>query len=75
MKGYLELSILSRHWPEFGQKGKGDIKVADVLRHESGLPFFGETIKLDDFSTESIKRNSVGELIARQELVIKVNNL
>ena len=43
-----------------------------MLRHESGLPFFGETIKLDDFSTESIKRNSVGELIARQELVSKV---
>ena len=46
-----------------------------MLRHESGLPFFGETIKLDDFSTESIKRNSVGELIARQELVSKVINL
>ena len=40
-----------------------------MLRHESGLPFFGETIKLDDLSTESIKRNSVGKLIERQELV------
>ena len=68
----LNKSILTRHWPEFGQKGKGDIKVEDVLRHESGLPFFGETIKLDDFRTESIKRNSVGELIERQELVSKV---
>ena len=25
------------HWPEFGANGKGDISVAEVLRHEGGL--------------------------------------
>ena len=25
------------YWPEFGNKGKTDITLADVLRHEAGL--------------------------------------
>ena len=28
---------VSKHWPEFGQKGKDNITVADVMRHEAGL--------------------------------------
>ena len=63
------LHFTTRHWPEFGQNGKGAVKIEDVLRHESGLPFFGETIKMKDLLTENIKRNAVGELIERQELV------
>lgn len=27
-------------WPEFGQNGKEDVKVEDVLRHEAGLAWF-----------------------------------
>ena len=42
------LPILSRFWPEFGQNGKGDVKVEDVLRHEAGLPFFQQTIMQAD---------------------------
>jgi CubicO group peptidase (beta-lactamase class C family) len=26
-----------KHWPEFGQNGKENITVADVMRHEGGL--------------------------------------
>lgn len=69
-KGKVEYGdLVTRHWPEFGQNGKGAVKIEDVLRHESGLPFFGETIKMSDLLTENIKRNSVGALIERQELV------
>lgn len=28
------------HWPEFGGGNKGDVTIADVLRHEAGVPFF-----------------------------------
>jgi CubicO group peptidase (beta-lactamase class C family) len=31
---------VSEYWPEFAQQGKGDITVADVLRHEGGLAYF-----------------------------------
>lgn len=29
-----------KHWPEFAQNGKEAITIADVLRHEAGLPQF-----------------------------------
>lgn len=31
---------VSDYWPEFGQNKKQDITIADVMRHESGVPFF-----------------------------------
>ena len=29
--------LVSKHWPEFSQNGKENIKIEDVFRHESGL--------------------------------------
>lgn len=31
---------ISTHWPEFGDNGKGEIKLKDLMRHEAGLAFF-----------------------------------
>ena len=31
---------ISSYWPEFGQNGKENITVADLMRHEAGLPIF-----------------------------------
>ena len=31
---------ISTYWPEFGQNGKENITVADLMRHEAGLPIF-----------------------------------
>jgi len=46
-KGFLEYDEkVSTYWPAFAQHGKGDITVADVLRHEAGLPFFEEKIPI-----------------------------
>lgn len=28
---------ICEYWPEFAQNGKGEIKIEDVCRHESGL--------------------------------------
>lgn len=41
---------ISSHWKSFGQHGKGDIRVEEVLRHESGLQFFVNPAFPDDFS-------------------------
>lgn len=32
--------LVTKHWPEFGQHGKGEVTIADVMRHEAGVPFF-----------------------------------
>ena len=29
---------VATYWPEFGAEGKGDIKVGDILAHQSGVP-------------------------------------
>ena len=39
---------LPRYWPEFGQHGKGEVTIEDVLRHEAGLPFFQQTVMQKD---------------------------
>ena len=54
-------------WPEFGKNGKSDITLADVLWHEAGLPDFNHTMKAADFSRESIKANTVSNVIESLE--------
>lgn len=31
---------ISKHWPEFGQKGKQRFTIADLMRHSAGLAYF-----------------------------------
>ena len=55
---------VSTYWPEFGQNGKDDITVADVLRHEAGLAqAFDQPLQLEDIQTKNLKRNAVGKII------------
>ena len=35
---------IAKHWPEFAQNGKEDVRICDVLRHESGLSYFTESL-------------------------------
>ena len=41
------------HWPEFGENGKEAVRIEDVLRHEAGLPFFGQTISQNDMERQN----------------------
>lgn len=40
---------VSMYWPEFGKNGKSAITIADVLRHEGGVPFFSSVSDPLDF--------------------------
>ncbi len=56
------------HWPEFAKNGKENITVADVMRHEGGMPRFDRSVeKPEDFWAENIKNNVLGEIIAEQK--------
>eukprot|EP00510_Aplanochytrium_minuta_P009350 CAMPEP_0184060318 /NCGR_PEP_ID=MMETSP0956-20121227/10696_1 /TAXON_ID=627963 /ORGANISM="Aplanochytrium sp, Strain PBS07" /LENGTH=463 /DNA_ID=CAMNT_0026356301 /DNA_START=28 /DNA_END=1419 /DNA_ORIENTATION=+ len=45
-RGLLDLDDkVSKFWPEFGQNGKEDIRISDVLRHEAGL---GQLVSNED---------------------------
>jgi CubicO group peptidase (beta-lactamase class C family) len=66
-KGLLDYKArITDYWPEFGANGKGELTVAELMRHEAGLASFDTSIELEDLLTENIKKNVIGRLIERQ---------
>ena len=53
------------YWPSFGQNGKENITLADVLRHESGLANLDHIFAKDDFYLENIKANKPGKIFEK----------
>ena len=54
---------ISKHWPEFAKNGKKDIRICDLMRHESGLSRFLAEVPVEYTQTEAIKQNKIGEII------------
>jgi CubicO group peptidase (beta-lactamase class C family) len=66
-KGLLNYDAkIAVYWPEFGSNGKGDLSVADLMRHEGGLASFDVSIDTQDLLTSSIKQNKIGTIIEGQ---------
>ena len=55
---------IARVWPEYGAGGKEEGTVADLMRHELGLPMLSSSLQPRDFSREQIRQpenfNAVG---------------
>jgi len=66
-------SKIAEYWPEFAQQNKGDVTVADLMRHEAGLASFDTSVVVQDTLTEEIKKNSIGKIIETQKLVFPEN--
>jgi CubicO group peptidase (beta-lactamase class C family) len=63
-KGLIEYSAkIADYWPEFAANGKGELTVAELMRHEAGLPAFNRPLPPEDLLTENIKQNKVGQVI------------
>ncbi len=63
-KGLLDYGArVADYWPEFADAGKGDLKVADLMRHEAGLAAFNTSLDAEDLLVEHIKQNRVGRVI------------
>lgn len=58
-----------KHWPEFcnanSKNGKDKITIADVMRHEGGMPKLdqGGPFHIDAIKTEGVKNNVIGKVI------------
>ena len=66
-KGHLAYEErISAYWPEFAANGKGDLTVADLMRHEAGLAAFNTSLPPADLHVENIKKNCVGKIIEAQ---------
>ena len=42
--------------------------IADVLRHEGGMPVFSQQMLIEDCYPENIKNNRVGKIIEEESL-------
>ena len=66
-KGLIKYSDkIASHWEEFGQNDKGELTIADLMRHEAGLANFEAPFDVSCTSRENIKKNALGEIIAKQ---------
>ena len=74
-KGLIQYDdTIAKHWPEFGQNGKDKTTIADLMRHEAGLPKLHEVLKPEDLLTENIKQNSIGKIIETDTQVFPTGN-
>ncbi len=63
-----------QHWPEFGQAGKQDLTVADLMRHEAGLANFSTSIQPEDLLAANIKQNKIGQIIEAEPQYFKTES-
>lgn len=55
------------YWPEFGQNGKEEVRLKDLMVHESGVPALDDEDKLDALSWASVgDEEKFSERLARQ---------
>ena len=54
---------IADYWPEFRANGKGEITVADLMRHEGGLAAFNVSLPPEDLWASHLKENRVGRVI------------
>lgn len=64
--------LVIKHWPEFGKHGKESVTIADVLRHEGGVPFFSDAQHLSDGKKDTrLTKTHFTNNIANLEKVIE----
>lgn len=75
-QAYLSRKLLSygdpvcRHWPEYAgaDQAKAQVTIADILRHEGGMPVFSAQMKVEDCFRENAHNNNIGQIIEREPL-------
>lgn len=50
-------------WPEYSQNGKETTTIAEVMRHEAGIPALSETIPAKKLYADAIRNGSVSNII------------
>lgn len=65
-QGHLDYDApVVKYWPEFGQNGKDQITIRDVLSHEAGLRRFSEPLPCDGSFTAGLLKNDIGSIIEK----------
>ena len=63
-RGLIEFTDrISTHWREFGENGKEETTIADLMRHEGGMAAFDQAISVQNLQPEAFKKTEIGCLI------------
>jgi len=74
-KGLLRYeSKIVEHWPEFGDNGKVELSVADLMRHEGGMAAFDTPLDPEDLLSKNLKENRIGQVVERQPARFRKGN-
>jgi len=65
---------IADYWPEFGANGKGELTIAELMRHEGGMAAFNTSLDAEDLLVENIKLNKVGKVIEGHALRFRKGN-
>jgi len=57
---------VANYWPEFGQNLKAEITIADMLRHEGGMPHLDTSVNLEDLLPHKLASGRVAAILAKQ---------
>lgn len=65
---------IADYWPEFAANGKGELTIAELMRHEGGMAAFDSSLDPEDLLTRNIKDNRVGRVIEGHPLRFRKGN-
>lgn len=64
---------VANYWPEFGQNLKAEITIADMLKHEGGMPHLDTSVNLDDVQPHNLGNGNLTSILAKQSPLYPVN--
>ncbi|XP_023325826.1 uncharacterized protein LOC111699384 isoform X2 [Eurytemora carolleeae] len=68
-------NTVASYFPEFSENAKGDVKVEDLLRHESGLANIHTAINPKDLHPQELEKGTVAKIIAKDYQVFPKNTV
>jgi len=73
-KGLLQYAQpVARYWPEFAQGLKGETTIADMLRHEGGMPHLDTSLTLADLLPNTLGNGIVAGVLAKQNASMPID--
>ena len=73
-RGFLNYNNpVANYWPEFGAELKAKITVAEMLKHEGGMPHLHTAINYQDLLPHNLSNGRVASILAQQRSVCPVS--
>ena len=73
-RGFLNYNNpIANYWPEFSANLKGTITVAQILKHEGGMPHLHQSISYEDLFPFNLSNGNVAKILEQESPLYPVN--